>query len=150
MTDFVKSFWNKTVNGLQITDADLPANFQDATVIGIDFSGKSLNDSSFVNATVQDCDFSNCDLKGVNFFDAKLINCNFTGATIWANGPVSWHTTFPDDVSGCVFDSKGLDKLRQLDKISEAAKQRAKDWMDRHPVRQQWVGDKLDSPWHWN
>ncbi len=148
MTDFKSRFWRKTVTDRQFTQADFPADFHNGIVSGIDFSGLDLSNSTFANATVQDCNFAGCDLMGVSFFGAKLVNCNFDGAKIWAHGPVSWYTSFPDDVSDCVFDDDGLAKLQKLNKISADGVKRAKDWMDRHPIRQRWQpGSKLDSPW---
>ncbi|MBP5782342.1 MAG: pentapeptide repeat-containing protein [Bacteroidales bacterium] len=146
MTDFKSNFWRKTVT--DITWVQFPCNFQDANVVGIDFSGKKLTDSRFVNATVRDCNYAGCDLQGVNFFGAVLDNCDFTGARIWTHGPVSWHTTFPDDVSGCVFDDDGRKALQCLGKLAADAKDRARAWMDSHPARGTWQpGSKLDSPW---
>ena len=167
MTDYKYSFWNKTVsvndttnsltvksyNGqsksVTMTQDCFPADFHEADVRGIDFSKFEIQNSNFVGAKLVDCNFSGCDLMGVSFFGAELINCIFTGAKICANGPVSWHTMFPDDVSSCVFDDEGLKKLAELGKISADGKKRAANWIKQHPIREQWVpGGKLDSPWN--
>ncbi len=167
MTDFKSSFWNKIVDATHhnfvtvtsrlgqktdltdFTQDNFPANFKDAVINGVDFSQFDIRNSSFVNAKITDCSFAGCDLMGVSFFGADLINCNFVGAKICANGPVSWHTMFPDDVSSCVFDDAGLKKLEELGKISADGKKRAADWIKQHPVREHWApGGKLDSPWN--
>lgn len=165
MKDFKTSFWNKTVsaqnNLLTVLSADgqqkkvilsqdcFPAKFKDAKISGINFSQFDICDSDFANANIIDCNFSGCDLRGVSFFGATLINCNFIGAKICSNGPVSWHTKFPDDISSCIFDDAGIKSLKDLDKISADGIKRADAWMKRHPIRQQWEpGSKLDSPWN--
>ena len=150
-TNFKSRFRRKTVTDRQFTNADFPANFQNATVVGIDFSGLDLTDSDFAHATVADCNFAGCDLTGVNFFGAILTNCNFVGAKISTHAIYTWRTIFPDDVSvvSNQFDDAGINALKQLFQFSADADKRAKDWMDRHPIRERWQpGGKLDSPWN--
>lgn len=150
MADFKANFWRKTITtDTCLSQDDFPASFKDSDIKGIDFSQFDIRNSNFVNAKITDCNFAGCDLMSVSFFGADLINCNFVGAKIWTDGPVSWHTTFPDDVSSCLFDDAGRKKLQALAKIHADAQKRADAWMKRNPIRQQWTpGGKLDSPWN--
>ena len=151
MADFKSRFWGKTVTDRQFTSADLPADFHNATVVGIDFSGLNLSGSDFAHAMVTDCNFAGCDLTGVNFFGAFLTNCNFVGAKISTHAIYTWRTIFPDDVSvvSNTFDDDGINALKKLFQLSADADKWAKDWMDSHPIRDRWQpGGKLDSPWN--
>ena len=150
MTEFKKSFWHKTVDANTVLCKEIfPADFHESEINSVDFSGIDLSKSTFAHAVIKDCNFSNCDLTGVSFFGASLSNCNFTGAKICSsNGIPSNKTVFPEDLSTCAFDEKGIKALSELDKIAADSAKRAKDWMDRHPIRNSWTpGSKLDSPW---
>lgn len=150
MADFKANFWQEKVSvDTKLTQDNFPAYFHEADVNGVDFSKFDIRNSNFVNAKITDCNFAGCNLMGVNFFGAALDNCNFVGAKIWTDGPVSWHTTFPDEISSCVFDDAGQKKLQTLSKIHADGQKRADAWMKRYPIRQRWEpGSKLDSPWN--
>ena len=56
-------------------------NYDGQTVSG-DFSGKSMNYSSWVGANVNSSNFSNAKLKEAVFSNAKVIECNFSNAIL--------------------------------------------------------------------
>jgi uncharacterized protein YjbI with pentapeptide repeats len=51
-------------------------------LVGADFSGKDLTDSSFTKANLRGSNFSRSDLHGVSFFGANLEGANFEGADL--------------------------------------------------------------------
>jgi len=51
-------------------------------LVGGDFSGKVLTDSSFTKANLRGSNFSHSDLHGVSFFGANLEGANFEGADL--------------------------------------------------------------------
>lgn len=150
MTDFKKSFWHKKLNGEAISVDMLPADFHEAEVVNVDFSNLNLSKSDFAHAHLKNCLFCGCDLTGVSFFGAALENCDFTEAHIFANQTFPARlTTFPEDLSGCIFDDKGLQDLEKLGVISADAEKRREIWEKNHPVRERWFpGGKLDSAWN--
>ncbi|MCS7227204.1 MAG: pentapeptide repeat-containing protein, partial [Gloeomargarita sp. SKYB31] len=46
-------------------------------LVGADFSGRDLTDSSFVKALLRQANFAGADLRGVSFFGANLDRANF-------------------------------------------------------------------------
>jgi len=132
-----------------LMQGNFPADFRNGKIEGVDFSKFNIENSCFVNATLTNCDFSGCNLEGVDFYGATFDNCNFVGVKICTNGPASWHTVFPKDLTKCVFDNEGVKKLQALHKMSEDAQKRADAWVKKNPARQPWEpGSKLDSPWN--
>jgi uncharacterized protein YjbI with pentapeptide repeats len=51
-------------------------------LVGQDFSGRVLTDSSFTKANLKSINLSNADLTGVSFFAANLEGANLTGANL--------------------------------------------------------------------
>ena len=52
------------------------------SLVGANFSGKDLTDSSFTKANLRGSNFSHSDLHGVSFFGANLEGANFEGADL--------------------------------------------------------------------
>ena len=151
MTNFNSSFWHKKIENHEFSQEDFPADFHDGIISGINFHGLDLEGCDFSHATVRDCNFEGCNLTGVNFFGADIHNCSFIGAKISTHSIITWRTRFPEALSVVdnAFDDKGIEALKELIKLSADAEKRARDWMDRHPIRQRWQpGGKLDSPWN--
>lgn len=51
-------------------------------LVGADFSGRVLTDSSFTKANLREINLSNADLRGVSFFGANLEGANLEGADL--------------------------------------------------------------------
>jgi uncharacterized protein YjbI with pentapeptide repeats len=51
-------------------------------LLGADFSGRDLTDSSFTKANLRQSNFSKSNLQGVSFFAANLESANFEGANL--------------------------------------------------------------------
>lgn len=60
----------------------LAEDFDKQTLIGEDFSGRDLKDSSFNAAILKNANFSNTDLRGVVLFGAHAERANFEGANL--------------------------------------------------------------------
>lgn len=60
----------------------LATNYDQESLIGADFSGRSLIDSSFTKANLLNSNLSNTDLRGVSFFAANLEHANLQGADL--------------------------------------------------------------------
>jgi uncharacterized protein YjbI with pentapeptide repeats len=62
-------------------------DYNQATLVGVDFSGKVLVDSTFTKANLRESNLSHADLRGVSLFGANLEGANlegtdFQGATL--------------------------------------------------------------------
>ncbi len=64
------------------TNPALAEDFDKQTLIGKDFSGRDLKDSSFNAAIIKQANFSNTDLRGVVLFGAHAEEANFEGANL--------------------------------------------------------------------
>lgn len=60
----------------------LAANFNKEFLVGTDFSGCDLTDSSFTQATLRASNFSHANLQGVSFFGANLEGANLESADL--------------------------------------------------------------------
>ncbi len=60
----------------------LAEDYNKEFLVGVDFSGKVLVDSSFTKANLRSSNLSNCDLRGVSFFGANLEDANLEGANL--------------------------------------------------------------------
>lgn len=60
----------------------LATNYNQENLIGVDFSGRSLSDSSFTKANLRNSNLSNTNLQGVSFFSANLEQANLQGADL--------------------------------------------------------------------
>jgi uncharacterized protein YjbI with pentapeptide repeats len=60
----------------------LAEDFDKQTLVGEDFSGRDLKDSSFNAAIIRQANFSNTDLRGVVLFGAHAEEANFEGANL--------------------------------------------------------------------
>ncbi|NEP46908.1 MAG: pentapeptide repeat-containing protein [Okeania sp. SIO2H7] len=60
----------------------LAENYDKQTLIGEDFSGRDLTDSSFNGAVIKKANFSNTNLRGVVLFGAHVEEANFEGADL--------------------------------------------------------------------
>jgi uncharacterized protein YjbI with pentapeptide repeats len=72
---------------IAIADPSLANDYNKESLIGVDFSGKDLTDSSFVKTNLRNSNLSNANLRGVSFFganlqDANLENADLTNATL--------------------------------------------------------------------
>ncbi len=72
----VLSLW--LVSPLPVLADDYNRDF----LVGADFAGKDLTDSSFTKANLRGSNFSHSDLHGVSFFGANLEDANFEGADL--------------------------------------------------------------------
>lgn len=57
-------------------------DYNNVTLIGVDFSGRDLKDSSFNHANIRSSNLSHTDLRGVSFFGANLKAANLEGANL--------------------------------------------------------------------
>lgn len=57
-------------------------DYNQEELVGVDFSGQDLKDSSFIRANLRIANFSKADLKGVSFFSANLEKANLEGADL--------------------------------------------------------------------
>jgi uncharacterized protein YjbI with pentapeptide repeats len=57
-------------------------DYNQATMIGADFSGKVLVDSTFTKANLRESNFSHADLRGVSLFGANFDGANLEGADL--------------------------------------------------------------------
>lgn len=57
-------------------------DFNKAFLVGEDFSGRVLTDSSFTKANLRNSNLSHTDLRGVSFFGANLEKANLEGADL--------------------------------------------------------------------
>ncbi|MEB3292965.1 MAG: pentapeptide repeat-containing protein [Synechococcales bacterium] len=57
-------------------------NYAKEFLVGVDFSGRDLTDSSFTKANCREANFSQSDLRGVSFFAANLEAANLSGANL--------------------------------------------------------------------
>lgn len=57
-------------------------DYNKAALVGVDFSGKVLVDSSFTKANLRSSNLSHTDLQGVSFFGANLEAANLEGANL--------------------------------------------------------------------
>jgi uncharacterized protein YjbI with pentapeptide repeats len=64
------------------TSPALATNYNQESLINVDFSGRSLTDSSFTKANLLSSNLSNTDLRGVSFFGANLEQANLKGANL--------------------------------------------------------------------
>lgn len=60
----------------------LADDFNKAFLVGADFSGRVLVDSSFTKANLRSSNLSHTDLRGVSFFGANLEEANLEGANL--------------------------------------------------------------------
>ncbi len=60
----------------------LALEYNKEILLGADFSGRDLTDSSFSKAYLRQSNFSGANLSGVSFFAANLESANFTGANL--------------------------------------------------------------------
>ncbi|MBD1906397.1 pentapeptide repeat-containing protein [Funiculus sociatus GB2-A5] len=60
----------------------LAEDYNKEFLIGADFSGKVLTDSSFTKANLRSSNLSHTDLRGVSFFGANLESANLEGADL--------------------------------------------------------------------
>lgn len=113
-----------------------PAGAEDynkRSLIGMNFAGQDLTDSSFVKAVLRQTNFQGADLRGVSFFGANLdganlVGANLTGATL--DTALMTHTNLKDailtgayayltnfngaDITGADFSDVGLRRDAQL------------------------------------
>lgn len=71
-----------TAMNLTIAAPATANDYNQEQLVGADFSGRDLRDSSFTRANLRIANFSNADLRGVSFFSANLENANFEGANL--------------------------------------------------------------------
>jgi uncharacterized protein YjbI with pentapeptide repeats len=60
----------------------LATDYNNATLIGENFSHRDLTDSSFAHANLRGSDFSHSNLEEVSFFSSNLSRANFEGANL--------------------------------------------------------------------
>ncbi|MBD2205522.1 pentapeptide repeat-containing protein [Calothrix sp. FACHB-1219] len=60
----------------------LALEYNKEILIGADFAGRDLTDSSFTKANLKQSNFSHANLSGVSFFAANLESANFEGANL--------------------------------------------------------------------
>ncbi|WP_228035541.1 pentapeptide repeat-containing protein [Oculatella sp. LEGE 06141] len=70
------------VLSVSLPPAALAENYTKDILIGVDFSGRSLTDSTFTKANLRESDFSRADLRGVSFFGANLEGANLEEANL--------------------------------------------------------------------
>ncbi|WP_247215156.1 pentapeptide repeat-containing protein [Synechococcus sp. C9] len=57
-------------------------DYNKRSLIGMNFAGQDLTDSSFVKAVLRQANFQGADLRGVSFFGANLDGANLAGANL--------------------------------------------------------------------
>ncbi|WP_445638528.1 Pentapeptide repeat [Nostoc sp. DSM 114161] len=77
-------FWG--IIGLTVTVGFAPTalalEYNKEILVGADFSGRDLTDSSFTKANLRQSNFSHTNLSGVSFFAANLESANLEGADL--------------------------------------------------------------------
>ncbi|MEN9214158.1 MAG: pentapeptide repeat-containing protein [Gloeomargarita sp. DG02_5_bins_242] len=113
-----------------------PATAEDynkRSLIGMNFAGQDLTDSSFVKAVLRQTNFQGADLRGVSFFGANLDRANLEGANLAGatldtalmthtnlknailTGAYAYLTNFKGaDITGADFTDVGLRRDAQL------------------------------------
>lgn len=72
------------ITALTFTNA-IPAladDYNKQILVGVDFSGRDLTESSFTKSILRQSNFSNADLTGVSLFGAHLEGANLAGANL--------------------------------------------------------------------
>lgn len=70
------------VGWLTLTTPALAEDYTKQFLVGADFSGRVLTDSSFTKANLREINLSRTDLRGVSFFGANLEGANLEGADL--------------------------------------------------------------------
>jgi uncharacterized protein YjbI with pentapeptide repeats len=70
------------VSWLTLTTPALAEDYTKQFLVGADFSGRVLTDSSFTKANLREINLSRTDLRGVSFFGANLEGANLEGADL--------------------------------------------------------------------
>ena len=65
-----------------ISSPALALDYNKESLVGVDFSGRDLRESSFTRSNFKDSNLSNTNLQGVSLFGAYLENVNLEGANL--------------------------------------------------------------------
>lgn len=70
------------IGWLAVAAPALAEDYNKGFLVGADFAGRTLTDSSFTKANLRESNLSGADLRGVSFFGANLEGANLTGALL--------------------------------------------------------------------